>query len=76
MGALPRLKLKDELKYRKGHTNESMNCRFCVNRIPNILLDYSLRGTGDRCLVMGNRGSVRYRIRPEFTCERQKYNGQ
>lgn len=76
MGALPRLKLKDELKYRKGSTNETRNCKYCHHRIPNILLNYSLRGTGDRCEVMGNKSSVRYRVREDFTCEKQEYNNK
>jgi hypothetical protein len=30
MGSLPRLKIKDELHYRKGSTNETENCRACT----------------------------------------------
>ena len=45
MGAPPRLKIKDELHYRKGHTNEGRNCRHCVNFQEDTLYDGS-RGMG------------------------------
>lgn len=76
MGAMPRLKKKDELHYRKGSTNDCRNCKYCVHRIPNILLDYSLRSTGDRCSVFGNHSSTRYRVREDYTCDAQEYNGK
>lgn len=76
MGSLPKLKKKDELHYRKGSTNDCQNCEYCVHHIPNILLAYNLRSTGDRCAVMGNQASIRYRVRKDYTCDAQKYNGK
>lgn len=78
MGSMARLKKKDELNYRKGSTNEAANCRFCVNFVAN----YEATGIGgevlrteSRCHLMGvDHSSVRYRIRPDFTCNAQKYD--
>jgi hypothetical protein len=77
MGSLPRLKIKDEIRYRKGSTNESVNCQACehyrkawyrfVNNPagPDII--------EDRCEVIGlNHESRRYRVRPDNTCDRQQ----
>lgn len=80
MGALPRLKKKDELHYRKGSTNESKNCRFCVN----IVKGFEVKGIGgpgaialeNRCKIMGLNASRRYRINTDFTCDAQVYNGK
>jgi hypothetical protein len=80
MGTLPRLKKKDELRYRKGSTNESINCRYCVN----FVKEYEAKGIGGvvlrvegRCQIMGvDHSSIRYRIRRDFTCDAHKYNGK
>ncbi len=75
MGALPRLKIKDDLHYRKGSTNESLNCRFCVNKVffkkteiapGRYNIDY-------RCKVIGVTGGIRYRINRDYTCDKQQY---
>ena len=71
MGALPRLKKKDELHYRKGSTNEILNCRFCLNC---RTIEIAKQDNGLRCSVMGLKSSVRYRIRPDYTCDAQVYN--
>lgn len=75
MGALPRLKKKDELRYRKGSTNESQNCRFCASFISDVAVTgiggVFFRAEG-RCKIMGVGNSIRYRIRPDHTCDAQK----
>lgn len=73
MGALPRLKLKDQLHYRKGSTNESQNCMYCKN----ITKDFPIRGKENdpRCRVMGLRESIRYRVRIDYTCDVQQFDG-
>ena len=77
MGSLPRLKIKDEIKYRKGSTNESMNCRHCVHFTAkpstDIFVAYVAPGT---CKVIGERDSVRYRVREDYRCDRQEYGGR
>lgn len=75
MGALSRLKKKIELRYRKGSTSENLNCRYCVNflaaqKITGIGGAY-LRTEG-RCTIMGLGASIKYRIRPDHTCDAQK----
>jgi hypothetical protein len=76
MGALPRLKIKDDLHYRKGSTNESMNCRYCVNFIKDVVVKgiggIALRTEG-RCRIMGMKESIRYRINRDYTCDKQQY---
>ena len=79
MGALPRLKRKDDLRYRKGSTNENINCRFCVQFIKDFKVP--VYGGGEariepRCTIMGLKTSARYRVRPDYTCDAQKYNGK
>lgn len=80
MGAMSRLKKKDELHYRKGSTNEAVNCRYCMNFVANHeatgIGGVVLRTEG-RCRLMGvDHSSVRYRIRPDFRCDAQEYNGK
>lgn len=77
MGALPRLKKKDELQYRKGSTNEAQNCQFCMHFVHS----YEAKGIGGailrvegRCKIMGvDNSSIRYRIRPDHTCNVHAY---
>lgn len=65
MGSLPRLKIKDEIHYRKGSTDESQNCRNCKSYLSNY--EY-----GPRCAIIGIAESVRrYRVRPDYRCDRQ-----
>jgi hypothetical protein len=71
MGSLPRLKIKDEIRYRKGSTNESQNCRYCLNFInldPSSPVQFNARGM---CRIIGERDLVRYRVRGDYTCDRQ-----
>jgi hypothetical protein len=79
MGSMSRLKLKDELRYRKGSTNESVNCRYCTK----FRADYPIYGIGgngtplrieSRCEIMGARESVRYRVRADHTCDRHEFD--
>lgn len=80
MGSAARLKKKDELQYRKGSTNECRNCGFCMHFVDK----YEVKGIGGavlrvegRCKIMGvDHGSIRYRIRPDHTCNVQAYNGR
>lgn len=78
MGSLPRLKIKDEIKYRKGSTNELVNCRYCVHFTAkpteeDIFTPYKAPGT---CKIIGERDSIRYRVRADYRCDRQEYNKQ
>lgn len=66
MGSLPRLKKKTELRYRKGHQCDALNCKCCTHFV----------GTLDRCEVMGLQESRRYRVRADFTCDAQIYEEQ
>ncbi len=73
MGSLPRLKLKDELQYRKGSTDESQNCKYCRHAVK----DYPGRDKKKetRCTTMGLRDSIRYRVRLDHTCDAQEFDG-
>ena len=65
MGSMPRLPKKTELNYRKGSTNESQNCKHCLN----IVKSYDgYPGAGARCRIMGLNASNRYRVREDHTC--------
>jgi len=66
MGSLPRLKKKDELKYRKGHRDEGLNCEYCINYIKII------DKPEGRCKIMGMNSSRRYRVLPSNTCNAQE----
>lgn len=72
MGSLPRLKLKNEMNYRKGSTNESVNCRYCVNRV-DVKVGEVFES---RCRIMGLKDSIRYRVRPDYRCDAQQWNGK
>ncbi|PKN20405.1 MAG: hypothetical protein CVU71_01035 [Deltaproteobacteria bacterium HGW-Deltaproteobacteria-6] len=74
MGALPRLKKKVELKYRKGSTDDGQNCRYCTSYVK----DFEVIGIGGikldvepRCQIIGLENSRRYRVRPDYTCNAQ-----
>jgi len=69
-----RLKKKNELRYRKGSTDERNNCRYCTS----FVVDFEVRGLGGnvlaiegRCRVMGLEHSRRYRIREDHRCDAQ-----
>lgn len=82
MGSPPRLKIKDELRYRKGSTNESRNCRRCSNFMTNTLHDgvegfgkYSTRVPGRCKLMVGyfeSSAGIRYRVLSDYTCDAQQ----
>lgn len=70
-----KLPKKVELRYRKGSTNESRNCEFCLT----FLRDQKIMGIGGahlrtegRCTIMGLGASIKYRIRKDYTCDAQE----
>jgi len=67
MGAMPRLKKKDELNYRKVPAKESRSCQGCVQLVPEF--DIPGKGREPRCKVMGLQGSIRYRVRTDHACD-------
>lgn len=81
MGSPPRLPIKDELRYRKGSTNEARNCRYCDNFTPDDLRDgsrgvgkYSMKWPGRCKLIVSRFGSgfgIRYRVLSNHTCDSQ-----
>jgi hypothetical protein len=77
MGALPRLKKKDELNYRSGSTNEARNCRYCINFKADFYDFRAIGGRGpvSRCTVIGMNEGRRYDIRRDHTCDSQQFDG-
>ena len=77
MGAMPKLKKKIDLKYRKGSTDESQNCRYC-KFFKSQFPVFGIGGDGtpikieSRCDVMGLRESIRYRVRFDYMCDAQE----
>jgi hypothetical protein len=68
MGAMPRIKLKDFLHYRKGSTNEAVNCRACRQ----FAADFpAYAGKEARCRIFGLKAGIRYRVREDYTCDAQ-----
>lgn len=63
MGSMPRLKIKDEVRYRKGSTSNSLNCVSCSH--------FDSAGAM-RCRVIGLRAGARYRVRPDYRCDRHQ----
>lgn len=74
MGAQPRLKIKTELNYRKGSTNESGNCRYCIHFVPYPEKSSPVRREG-RCKIMGVIENIRYRIWSDYRCDAQQFSG-
>jgi hypothetical protein len=74
MGSPKRLKKKDELRYRKGSTNETQNCEHCASFVKyNVLCDgEKVLDLGPRCKILGLEQSVRYRVRADYTCDVQQ----
>lgn len=74
MGAMPKLKIKDDLHYRPGSTNESGNCRYCKNFVENHVIVESAerQRIENRCRIIGLNGSARYRVRPDYRCNAQE----
>jgi hypothetical protein len=75
MGSLRRLKIKNDLHYRKGSTNESENCRYCVNYIPEFTIPGDPPRTESRCWIIGAEPGIRYRVRLDYRCDAQQFNG-
>ena len=76
MGSLPKLKIKEDLHYRPGSTNESANCRYCKNFVENhvIVESEGRQRLENRCRIIGLNGSARYRVRPDYKCDAQEYD--
>ena len=77
MGSMPRLKIKDEIRYRKGSTNESCNCKACKHYRKEWIQFVRPHGPDvkeSRCIIIGgmNSESIRYRVRDDYTCDRQE----
>jgi hypothetical protein len=74
MGAMPRLQIKDDLHYRPGSTNESENCRYCKSFVSDhvIIETADRQRIENRCRIIGLKGSVRYRVRPDYRCDAQE----
>lgn len=75
MGSLPRLKIKDEIRYRKGSTDDSQNCRCCVefvNLVPGDPVQFNAKGM---CRIIGLRNLKRYHVRGDYRCDRQTMRG-
>ena len=73
MGSLPKLKIKDELYYRKGSTNESENCRFCTHF--HEAAEESDEKHPGRCTVIGLKSGARYRVRSDYKCDSHFFDG-
>ena len=71
MGSLPRLKIKNDLNYRKGPTTGGCsNCNHSYEKIIQGIGQESLNRDEWRCRVIGDSESRRYRIHPDFICDR------
>lgn len=73
---IPRLKIKNELGYRKAGKNETRNCRRCFYFVPDFIVRSCGSGgepirTEGRCRIIGLKHSLRYRVLPHYTCIKQ-----
>lgn len=84
MGSMPRLKIKDDIRYRKGSTNDANNCQCCLNftdRDPECAVPSRAYGMC-KLIVEGVAGfgvpgvNRRTRVRADYTCDRQEYDGR
>lgn len=66
MGSPKRLKIKDDLNYRKGGTGAS--CSYC-NNFEKIQF-YAHLLSEPRCKLIGVKSGLRYRINPNNICDR------
>ena len=82
MGSMPRLKIKDEIRYRKGSTNEAANCGWCKH-FKQAVPDAPVHGRTfmslptvavGTCGLIGRQNTVRYRVRSDYYCDRQEYD--
>jgi hypothetical protein len=72
MGSPPRLKAKTEYCYRKDSTNEYVNCGNCKFLV-KVWFNRGGATIGEgRCKILGMKTSVRYRVRPDYTCNAQQ----
>ncbi len=73
MGAMAKLKAKIDSRYRKGSTNTNQNCESCQDFIPAAVVHGigADLGTEPRCRRIGMNGSIRYRVREDYTCDHQ-----
>lgn len=71
MGSLPRLKEKDRLRYRKGHTSDGMNCQYCTSYVNFKETREEIASLYGRCKLIGVKESARYRVRKDYTCDSQ-----
>lgn len=69
MGSLPRLEAKDRLRYRKGSTCETNNCRYCKKFVEFKEFREEIASLYGRCQLMGVKESARYRVRKDYTCD-------
>ena len=77
MGAQPKLKMKETLHYRKGSTNEAVNCKYCAHFVPEFPIfgtggDGNLRRIESRCRILGLKEGIRYRVREDYRCDNQR----
>lgn len=75
MGSMPRLKIKDEIRYRKGSTCDAANCERCVHFTSlgtSLLVPSQSKGL---CKIIGLRDLARYRVRADYRCDFQEYDG-
>ena len=76
MGSMPRLKIKDELHYRPGSTNESENCRYCKNYFKSLNMrnesGTAIEEKCGRCKLIGFNSGARYKVRPDYKCDAQE----
>lgn len=84
MGSMPRLKIKDEIRYRKGSTNTAQNCEWCKHfklPVPNFpapvhgrsIMSLPTVAVGT-CGLIGHINTVRYRVRSDYYCDLQEYD--
>ncbi len=69
MGSPPRLREKILRRYRKGSTNEFVNCGNC-NNLVKVTFRRGGAEIGEwRCKLFGLNASRRYRVRTDYTCD-------
>lgn len=78
MGSLPRLKIKNEIRYRKGSMDKTKNC-VCCRYFSHVDPVHAVKHGGcvileDRLVdVGGNWSTRRTRVRADHKCDRQEY---
>lgn len=74
MGSMPRLKIKDEIRYRKGSTNAAENCIVCKNFVEFEEFHEEVASLYGRCKLMGIKESIRYRARKDYKCDAHEFD--